>query len=172
MNSTIIGLYDTQQEVISAIQNLQQEGYKVQELGLIALTRNTDSFIKNETGANTLTFDNTVAHEANTDGDNDGLVEKLTHLYDNNQIETTYNKFRELGMSHEQADEYATYVKNGKIVLYNENIEVGSNTTLAGYNIAPETQTEVGLSSDTQDQMETPSNRQLILDNKSEKNSR
>ncbi|TCN27382.1 YsnF/AvaK domain-containing protein [Mesobacillus foraminis] len=148
MNSNIIGVYDSQQEVMSAIQDLQDDGFRVRDLGIIARTANGESTIEDETGANALEFETDKNHH-----NDDDLVNTLAHLYDDVEFneERTIGRFLELGLSREQAREYASYVENGKIILYNENQGpgTGNGTAVSGYNITSDTRSGRGLSSGT-----------------------
>jgi uncharacterized protein (TIGR02271 family) len=138
MKSNIIGVYNSQEEVINAIQDLQNDGYRVQDLGIIGQTKGMDSNVENETGANALTFA--------SQSEDDGLIDNLSNLYENdNDNHATENKFMELGMTKDEAREYVSFVEDGKIVLFNENsgtslsrsetINTESpNATRSGYN--------------------------------------
>lgn len=156
MNSTIIGVYDSQQEVIQAIQELQGDGLRVQDLGIIARTTGSDTSIEDKTGANALEFES-----AGDNGNEDDLVNNLANLYNNVEFDedSTINRFLELGMSQGQAREYASYVENGKIILYNDNQGLSSgNAHASGYNVTTDSRAGLGLSAGTvhnQDSMDT-----------------
>ncbi|KKK38502.1 hypothetical protein WQ57_07805 [Mesobacillus campisalis] len=113
MKSNIIGVYNSQDEVMEAIQELQNDGYRVQELGIIGRTQGTDSDIENKTGANALTF--------KSESENDGLIDNLSNLYEENNGGRTAEKFMELGMTKDEAREYVSFVEDGKIILFSEN---------------------------------------------------
>jgi uncharacterized protein (TIGR02271 family) len=128
MKSNIIGVYNSQDEVMEAIQELQNDGYRVQELGIIGRTQGTNSSIENRTGANALTF--------SSESENDGLIENLSNLYEENNDGRTAEKFMELGMTKDEAREYVSFVEDGKIILFSENsgsrMDTGNTGTVSG----------------------------------------
>jgi uncharacterized protein (TIGR02271 family) len=150
MKTNIIGVYNSQDEVINAIQDLQNDGYKVQDLGIIGHTKGMDSNVENETGANALTFA--------SGSDDDGLIDNLSNLYDdNNDNHATENKFLELGMTKDEAREYVSFVEDGKIILFNENSRTSlnrsetinnesPNAARSGYNFESDSRTGMGVS--------------------------
>ncbi|WP_053363019.1 YsnF/AvaK domain-containing protein [Bacillus sp. FJAT-27251] len=135
MKSNIIGVYNSQDEVVEAIQELQNDGYRVQELGIIGRTQGTDSSIENKTGANTLTF--------SSESENDGLIDNLSNLYEENNDGRTTEKFMELGMTKDEAREYVSFVEDGKIILFSENsgsyMDTGNTGAVSGSTLNEDT---------------------------------
>ncbi len=141
MKSRIIGVYSSQDELVESIQELQNEGYPVQELGIIGLTRNNNSKVEEVTDANALTF------KTDKETKEDSLIENLANLYVD-EDEVPIDTFIRLGMTREEAKEYAGYVEDGRIVLFNKleeeapsggipatDEETAPNQPMAGYNI-------------------------------------
>ncbi|WP_174731897.1 YsnF/AvaK domain-containing protein [Mesobacillus harenae] len=126
MNANIIGVYNSQEEVIDAIMELQNDGYPVNDLGIIGKTRNLDSQIEEETGVKAKTYQ--VGENNSPDGDdNAGFFDKISSLFDGNddvenkQDYTLTNQIKELGVDDQKAEEYQKSVNNGNIILYSEN---------------------------------------------------
>ncbi|WP_180953693.1 general stress protein [Bacillus sp. T33-2] len=126
MDKKILGVYNSQTEVTSAIEQLRNDGYDVQDLSIIAKTERDHSRVEGQTGATVETFDTTGSR------DGGGLAGATSSL-----MGTVYEKLRGLGLSDEEAKEYVGDVNAGKIILYSNHApgEIGGGyIESTGYN--------------------------------------
>ncbi|MGM0973448.1 MAG: general stress protein, partial [Bacillota bacterium] len=108
MDTNIIGVYNSQREALNAIQELQNDGYPVQELSIIAQTEHLDTSIEDKTGVHTETFETKNRNSS----ESAGFLNSLASWFDDGRMSsnTAGEKFRELGMSEDEARKYETYV--------------------------------------------------------------
>lgn len=122
MDTTIIGVYNSQREVVDAIQELQNDGYPVQDLSIIAQTEHLDTSLEDKTGVHTETFET----KNRDSSESAGFLNSLASWFDDDRMssDSAGEKFRELGMSEDEARKYETYVNEGKIILYSDRIDL------------------------------------------------
>ncbi|PWW29660.1 uncharacterized protein (TIGR02271 family) [Cytobacillus oceanisediminis] len=130
MDANIIGVYNSQREVVDAIQELQNDGYPVQDLSIIAQTEHLDSSLEDKTGVHTETFET----KDRDSSESAGFLNSLTSWFDDDRTNqgSTVEKFRELGMSDDEARKYETYVNEGKIILYSDRMDTATGFTTGG----------------------------------------
>ncbi|WP_394139657.1 YsnF/AvaK domain-containing protein [Cytobacillus oceanisediminis] len=130
MDANIIGVYNSQREVVDAIQELQNDGYPVQDLSIIAQTEHLDSSLEDKTGVHTETFET----KDRDSSESAGFLNSLTSWFDDDRTNQgpTVEKFRELGMSNDEARKYETYVNEGKIILYSDRIDTATGFKTGG----------------------------------------
>ncbi|MDF2037461.1 YsnF/AvaK domain-containing protein [Cytobacillus oceanisediminis] len=130
MDANIIGVYNSQREVVNAIQELQSDGYPVQDLSIIAQTEHLDTSLEDKTGVHTETFET----KDRDSSESAGFLNSLASWFDDNRMssDSAGEKFRELGMSDDEARTYETYVNEGKIILYSDRIDTATGFTNAG----------------------------------------
>jgi uncharacterized protein (TIGR02271 family) len=130
MDANIIGVYNSQREVVDAIQELQNDGYPVQDLSIIAQTEHLDSSLEDKTGVHTETFET----KDRDSSESAGFLNSLTSWFDDDRTNqgSTVEKFRELGMSNDEARKYETYVNEGKIILYSDRMDTATGFTTGG----------------------------------------
>lgn len=130
MDTNIIGVYNSQREAVNAIQELQNDGYPVQELSIIAHTEHLDTSLENKTGVHTETFET----KNRDSSESAGFLNSLASWFDDDRMssESAGEKFSQLGMSDDEARKYETYVNEGKIILYSEKMDTATGFTNAG----------------------------------------
>ncbi|KAF0823497.1 YsnF/AvaK domain-containing protein [Cytobacillus firmus] len=130
MDTNIIGVYNSQREALNAIQELQNDGYPVQELSIIVQTEHLDTSIEDKTGVHTETFETKNRNSS----ESAGFLNSLASWFDDDRMSsnTAGEKFRELGMSEDEARKYETYVNEGKIILYSDRMNTATGFTGAG----------------------------------------
>lgn len=130
MDANIIGVYNSQREVVNAIQELQNDGYPVQDLSIIAQTEHLDTSLEDKTGVHTETFET----KDRDSSESAGFLNSLASWFDDDRMssDSAGEKFRELGMSDDEARTYETHVNEGKIILYSDRIDTATGFTNAG----------------------------------------
>ncbi|WP_236693891.1 general stress protein [Sporosarcina globispora] len=118
MDANIIGVYNSQREVVNAIQELQNDGYPVQDLSIIAQTEHLDTSLEDKIGVHTETFE-TKDRDSNESA---GFLNSLVSWFNEGRMSSDSSgvKFREPGMSDEEARKYKAYVNEGKIILFSD----------------------------------------------------
>ncbi|EWG09380.1 YsnF/AvaK domain-containing protein [Cytobacillus firmus] len=130
MDTNIIGVYNSQREAVNAIEELQNNGYPVQELSIIAQTEHLDTSLEDKTGVHTETFET----KNRDSSESAGFLNSLASWFEDDRMSSgsAGDKFRELGMSDDEALKYETYVNEGKIILYSDRIDTATGYTGAG----------------------------------------
>ncbi|WP_436373487.1 YsnF/AvaK domain-containing protein [Cytobacillus sp. BC1816] len=130
MDANIIGVYNSQREVVNAIQELQNDGYPVQDLSIIGQTEHLDTSLEDKTGVHTETFET----KDRDSSESAGFLNSLASWFDDDRMssDSAGEKFRELGMTDDEARKYETYVNEGKIILYSDRIDTATGFTNAG----------------------------------------
>ncbi|WP_264740735.1 YsnF/AvaK domain-containing protein [Cytobacillus firmus] len=130
MDANIIGVYNSQREVVNAIQELQNDGYPVQDLSIIGQTEHLDTSLEDKTGVQTETFET----KDRDSSESAGFLNSLSSWFDDDRVSSgsAVEKFRELGMSDDEARKYETYVNEGKIILYSERMDTATGFTNTG----------------------------------------
>ncbi|UYG94068.1 YsnF/AvaK domain-containing protein [Cytobacillus firmus] len=130
MDTNIIGVYNSQREAVNAIQELQNDGYPVQELSIIAQTEHLDTSLEDKTGVHTETFET----KNRDSSESAGFLNSLASWFDDDRMSSNSagEKFRELGMSEDEARKYETYVNEGKIILYSDSMDTPKGFSGAG----------------------------------------
>ncbi|WP_054636427.1 general stress protein [Thalassobacillus sp. C254] len=120
MAERVIGVYEKEQEVITAVEELKKEGLAPSDMSLAVDEKTDASYLMRETGVQTETEKTTEASE----GNNKGMLDKLKQAFtgnDQQSNETSGNvkeKFISMGMTEEEATEYKDQIKEGKMVLF------------------------------------------------------
>ncbi|MDM5228610.1 YsnF/AvaK domain-containing protein [Cytobacillus sp. NJ13] len=130
MDANIIGVYNSQREVVNAIQELQNDGYPVQDLSIIGQTEHLDTSLEDKTGVQTETFET----KDRDSSESAGFLNSLASWFDDDRMtsDSAGEKFRELGMSDEEARKYETYINEGKIILYSDRMVTSTGFTNGG----------------------------------------
>ncbi|MCE7792879.1 YsnF/AvaK domain-containing protein [Salipaludibacillus sp. CUR1] len=119
MAKTVIGVYDSEQEVVDAVESLKTEGYKPEDISLVANESEETSWIRNQTDVSAETNGGQTDSSHN---ENDSFWEKAksaflgeedTHNNDNGY----FNRLKDLGLSEEEAHKYDSEVQTGKVVV-------------------------------------------------------
>ncbi|TYS63460.1 hypothetical protein FZC76_19760 [Sutcliffiella horikoshii] len=110
MKKTILGVYDTEKKARNVVEGLIVQGYRAEEIVVVALG--------DEIGSN---YPTGTRVEHITSEEDDSMVDKLFLPDEAHAPRGVGNKLLELGLSDRDAPMYATDVENGRIlVLTNE----------------------------------------------------
>lgn len=112
MTKEVFGVYETEEEVIAAVETFKSQGYKPEEISLIANDNEDKSWLRKQTGVET----------NNEDTNNDeSFLDKLKAAFTgdgNNNNTTNYvNQFNEAGLSEVESRQFDADVRSGKIVV-------------------------------------------------------
>lgn len=132
MTKKVVGVYDNQTELISAIEEYKNSGYSVQDFSIIGDTSELSSALESRTGVQTenLGTDGTVN---NNDG---GFWQNLMSAFEGDQnlggnSPSLSERLVGLGLSDDSAREYEEDVRAGRIILLAET--TASSLTGSGY---------------------------------------
>lgn len=120
MTKQVIGIYNTKQEAIQAIKTLKGQGYREENISVIAGHRGDVSQIANETGVS-------ETYAANTDdtvidiGDVAAVIDGIAAAFGAVTVRTgdggLVDTLRAAGLPEEQAQQYREAVDRGKILV-------------------------------------------------------
>lgn len=153
MTKKVLGVYESSDEVIRAIEELRIEGYSVNDLSIVSDKRDFSS-VEYETGVNSEDIDHTQGKE------NKGFLDSLVAAFEgnNNTGENTsyYDYLVGAGIDETTAREYENDIDSGKILLLADN----GPESMTGYSIdAPASdRTDLGA-----DHLDTDEERSLKL---------
>lgn len=129
--TTLIQAYDVQAEVLHKINELKAQGYKEEDMYVIAKHDEQLSMVQGQTDVH-----------LNTQEDEDMMGKFKSFI---SGEDSTRDAFTQMGLGTSEADEYYRQVENGKIVLY-VNSDYGSS-----YKPYTDTQTQAGTAGSTTD---------------------
>ncbi|MGD6777339.1 MULTISPECIES: general stress protein [Bacillaceae] len=110
MKKTILGVYDTEKKARNVVEGLIVQGYRAEEIVVVALGDEMESDYPTGTRVEHITLE-----------EDDSVVDKLLLPDEAQAPRGVGNKLLELGLSDRDAPMYATDVENGRIlVLTNE----------------------------------------------------
>lgn len=110
MKKTILGVYDTEKKARNVVEGLIVQGYRAEEIVVVALGDQIESDYPTGTRVEHITSE-----------EDDSVVDKLLLPDEAQAPQGVGNKLLELGLSDRDAPMYATDVENGRIlVLTNE----------------------------------------------------
>ncbi len=121
MSKKVLGIYDTREEVIRAIQDYEEMGYPLNQLSIATNTKDFPSptAIENETGVASEDFGGTDVDE------HKGFFESLMSVFRGDfdvDGRTYYEYLLGLGFDDAAARNYAEEIDEGKILLLTENV--------------------------------------------------
>jgi uncharacterized protein (TIGR02271 family) len=105
--NTFLGVFDTQAEVLSKVQELKAQGYREEDMYVVGQTEDHFSMVQNQTDVHT---DTTGTEE------NQGFMGKFMSALAGET--SSMEAFNGMGLDRDQSDEYYRQVQNGKLVLY------------------------------------------------------
>jgi uncharacterized protein (TIGR02271 family) len=149
MKKKVLGVYDSRDEVIQAIEEFQNDGYSVNNLSIIANTRDFPSSIQNETGVTTEEIGE--ADNTRTYGDK-GFFENLVSSFQINPNTNEgdisyYDHLVGLGIDEIDARKYDGDINSGSILLLADS-GTGNGLSNHGFN-GTSTIDQTGFNSDT-----------------------
>ena len=110
-----ISIHQTEEEVVAAVEQLKIEGFTKEEMSLIVNDNEDTSWLKKKTN---------VTPETETNDGEGSFMDKVKDVFtgdgNNNEENNYFERFRDLGLTDEEARELDTVVRNGKIVLIAE----------------------------------------------------
>jgi hypothetical protein len=137
MSKTILGVYNSSDEVIQAIEVFQNEGYSVKDFSIIANTTDVSSYIKDETRVASQEVSATIQPQTE---ERQGFLASLftpfeDRMYPENDSRSTYYDYLVAqGISEVDALKYEEDINSGMILLLaekgleNDSAAVGSST--------------------------------------------
>lgn len=134
MAKKVIGVYDTETEVIEAVNNLKTAGYTPEDITIVAKNSDETAWIRNETNLGATTSDDWTSR-AETHEEDESFWEKVkdfftgeSEAYDDRDGYTS--RFTRYGLTDADAARYNSEVESGRIVLLAPEV-VGETTTAA-----------------------------------------
>lgn len=153
MTKKVLGVYESSDEVIRAIEELRNEGYSVNDLSIVSNTRDFSS-VQYETGVGSEDIDETHEHE------HKGFLDSLVSAFEgnNNTDENTtyYDHLVGAGIDETAAREYENAINSGKILLLADN----GPETMTGYSIDTPANDRTDMNAD---RLDTDKERSLKL---------
>lgn len=142
MSKKVLGVYNTSDEVIQAIEGFRNEGYSVRNLTVMSNTRDFPSSIQSETGVSTEDLSGTGHARVE---DHKGFLDSLVSAFEDNNTTnqgdtSSYNQLVSLGIDETAAKEYEGELHSGKILL----LAANGSGSLAGYSIASNESNVIG----------------------------
>src|SRR3954451_23890551 len=150
MNKKVLGVYNSTDDVIFAIEEFRNEGYSVNELSIIANTRDVPSSIQYETGVTTeeLSGTNNTRTPKNT-GLLSSLVSSLMVNTKTDEDETSYfDHLVGLGFDEGAAREYEEDINSGRILLLSDSGAENTGTSVGAFTGTTALE-QTGLDADT-----------------------
>jgi uncharacterized protein (TIGR02271 family) len=150
MSKKVLGVYNSTDDVIFAIEEFRNEGYSVNELSIIANTRDVPSSIQYETGVTTEELSGTTNTRTPKDtGLLSSLVSSLMVNTKTDEDETSYfDHLVGLGFNEGSAREYEEDINSGRILLLSDS-GAGNTGTSVGAFTGTTALEQTGLDADT-----------------------
>ncbi|MFT8322946.1 MAG: general stress protein [Bacillus sp. (in: firmicutes)] len=104
MTKSVIGIYETPIETITAIERLTNKGYNENDLSVLTNRKDTD-YLESQTDAN-------VNHHSN-----ETLFEKLKQFFTMDDLWKASSKLSQLDVPNDKLDEYTEQLDAGKFLL-------------------------------------------------------
>ncbi|MGI2328093.1 YsnF/AvaK domain-containing protein [Planococcus sp. YIM B11945] len=105
--NTFLGVFDTQAEVLSKVQELKAQGYREEDMYVVGQTDDHFSMVENQTGVHT---------DATGTKEDEGFMGKFMSALAGES--SSMEAFNGMGLDRDESDEYYRQVQNGKLVLY------------------------------------------------------
>lgn len=121
MSKTVLGVYNSKDELIQAIEEFQNEGYAVSNFSIMADTRKVPSSIENKTGVTAEEPSGDNQYQADQ---HQGFFESLLHPFadtTNGGGTTYYDHLVAEGISEADAKKYEEDINSGMILLLADN---------------------------------------------------
>ncbi|WP_147803927.1 DUF2382 domain-containing protein [Alkalicoccus halolimnae] len=141
MSNKVVGVYETEAEVVEAVNRVKQEGYTPESISILANEHQETALIKRETDVDIETRHQ--GEEGKEEGP--GLLEKVKAAFTGNGPEETdssdyKSRLKDLGLSDSEVEKQELNIKNGKIVVLAPDIKPGRHPddTAAGAGIGTE----------------------------------
>ena len=121
MAKRVIGVYDTESEVIEAVNNLNTAGYTPEDITIIANNSDETNWIRSETNYGATTSDDWI-DPADRHEDDESFWEKVKNFFGSESDaydgrDGYISSFTHYGLTNEDAERYNAEVERGKIVL-------------------------------------------------------
>lgn len=122
MVKRVFGSYATEEEAVKAVKELQEKGYKAEDLLLLG-NRDTQEVLEEKT-------DVEIKTSPISNGNGDSLIDKIKLVFTQEtgrkDVEKTKDKLAESGLSEKQAARYAEDVENGMVLIAADEESSGS----------------------------------------------
>ncbi|CEG28161.1 YsnF/AvaK domain-containing protein [Bacillus sp. B-jedd] len=153
MGKRVVGVYNTEEELIEAIERYQNEGNTLSNLSVYGNTGGTMSRLGNLTGVT----EETLPEERTTK--NRGFFESIASAFegsDNTGESSYYDNLVGMGLGDSEAREYAGDLESGRIILFEDTAGATGTYGYSGASISNtnnnlDTDTRAGLSGQTLD---------------------
>ncbi|MGE7182614.1 general stress protein [Peribacillus sp. NPDC006672] len=106
MEKTLYGVFNTEKEVIQAIQSLQEKGVHESEITVMADKKEDLDFVNEKPDVDVV-----------TNSDEDSFIDKMKHFFLNEDSEDIRNRLGDLGLSDSEANAYINEVAAGKFLI-------------------------------------------------------
>ena len=160
MSKTVLGVYNSSDEVVQAIEEFRNEGYSANDLSIIANTTAAPSSIEEETGVTTqeIRSNNYTQPE-----EHQGFLASLFSPFDNNLYQnggrtTYYDHLVAQGISKTDALKYEEDINSGMVLLLAEK-GLGNDSAAGGVSTGTMAREQTGL----EDTLDTEKQRSLKL---------
>jgi len=151
MSKTVLGVYNSSDEVVRAIEEFQNQGYSVNDMSIIANTTDTPSSIEEETG---VTSQEISSNNQPQPEENQGFLASLFTPFENRMYQnddgrdTYYDHLVAQGISNADALKYEEDLNSGMILLLAEKGQAGVSTA-GGMSTGTIAREQTGLEEDT-----------------------
>ncbi|WP_147804648.1 general stress protein [Alkalicoccus halolimnae] len=125
MKKRVVGVYETKEEAVKIVENLQLEGNRPEEIVLLSNDKETTSRLRDETTVKTEKLEEEKEQKPEEE-ESPSFMDKLKTAFKGqtefkgdtsaNNVKDPFN-FINLGFSEEEAEKYENEVKNGKIIV-------------------------------------------------------
>ncbi|HWO94961.1 MAG TPA: YsnF/AvaK domain-containing protein [Bacillus sp. (in: firmicutes)] len=106
MTKQVVGVYDSEDSVIAAIEDLKSKGYDYDDMSIVSNNEENRDFLEYRTDAS--------VHDVTTDM---SLAEKIKSAFIGDESNSLEEKLVDIGVSRVDATSYASEVDSGKILL-------------------------------------------------------
>jgi len=133
MGKRVVGVYNTEEELIEAIERYQNEGHTLGNLSVYGNTGGTMSRLGNLTGV----AEETLPEERTTK--DRGFFESLASAFegsDNTGEPSYYDSLVGLGLGESEAREYAGDLESGRIILFEDTAGTAGTSEYSGASIS------------------------------------
>jgi uncharacterized protein (TIGR02271 family) len=153
MSKTVLGVYNSSDEVVRAIEEFQDQGYSVNDMSIIANTTDTPSSIEEETG---VTAQEVSSNNQPQPEEHQGFLASLFTPFENRMYQnddgrdTYYDHLVAQGISNADALKYEEDINSGMVLLLAEKGQAGVSTA-GGMSTGTMAREQTGLEEDTLD---------------------
>ncbi|MGE7905198.1 general stress protein [Peribacillus sp. NPDC094092] len=117
MGKTLYGVFNTEREIIQAIQSLKEKGVHEGEITVMADKKEDLDFVNQKRDPDV---------DVVTNSNEDSFIDKMKHFFLNEGSEDIRNQLGELGLSDSKATAYINEVEAGKFLILLDESENGS----------------------------------------------